>query len=53
MTKDKTKTASQPSQKEQREQRLAASLRANLHRRKAQSRGRRATGDEKGNDQNG
>ena len=53
MTKDKTRPASQPSQKEQREQRLAASLRANLHRRKAQSRGRKATGDEKGGGQNG
>jgi hypothetical protein len=52
MTKDKVKSLPL-SQKKQREQRLASSLRANLHRRKSQSRRRKAAGDEKGDNQNG
>ena len=53
MAKDQSKTAS--SQKDQRAERLAEALRANLHRRKAQSRGRKATetAETKGKNQDG
>ena len=44
MTSDQSK--SPPSQKDQRQQRLAEALRANLHRRKAQSRGRKSATDD-------
>ena len=44
MTSDQSK--SPPSQKDQRQQRLAEALRANLHRRKAQSRGRKSAADD-------
>lgn len=44
MANDQTKGT--PSEKERRAQRLAEALRANLHRRKAQSRGRKSTAED-------
>lgn len=56
MTKDQSKSPA--SQKDQRQQRLAEALRANLRRRKAQSRGRKSAADDarsedKGKNQHG
>ena len=48
MTRDQSK--SPPSQKDLRQQRLAEALRANLRRRKAQSRGRKSATDEAGSE---